>query len=346
MEYPTLFTGGAFIWAPRELQSPEGVTIHECGHQFWYALVANNEFEQAWLDEGFNSYHEEKASNLARGPIGWGRRYFGVNAPSRGTRGGWPVVAPGVWIGRGEGDLSALRRAGESDVMARPGWAYRAVEAYTLNSYGKPALSLQTLEQLVGDATMTRIMRTYARRWRFRHPGSKDFIAVVNEVTGQDWQWYFDQTWYSSGLCDYAVTVKNEAPREVEGYVEGPDGRLAAVAPRKKAAPPQTIFDSTVEVRRLGDVRMPVEVLVEFADGESRTEAWDGQYRWTRFRYTGRPAVRRAVVDPQRRLAIDVNPANNSWVEEKGLARRAARKWAARWMFWLQNLLELQTVLV
>jgi hypothetical protein len=305
--------------------------------------VANNEFEQAWLDEGFNSYHEEKATQRALGPVGWARRYFGVSAPGRGTRSGWPVVAPGVWIGRGEADLSGLRRSGESDVMARPGWAYRVVDAYTLNSYGKPALSLQTLEQLVGDETMTRIMRTYARRWRFRHPTSQDFIAVVNEVTGQDWRWYFDQTWYSSDLCDYAVSVKADPPRDVEGFVEGADGRLA-MAPHKKPPESPTVFDSTVEVRRLGGVRMPVEVRVDFADGTSRTETWDGQYRWVRFRYTGKPAVTRAVVDPQRKLAIDVNPANNSWIEEKGFARRGARKWATRWMFWLQNLLELTLV--
>ena len=170
MEYPTLFTGGASIFSPPALQSPESVTIHECGHQFWYLLVGTNEFEEAWLDEGINSYHEEKAAQLALGPAGWGRRYFGLATPARGSRGGWPVVAPGVWIGRGEGNLSDLRRAGQIDVMARRGWEYRAVEAYTLNSYGKPALSLQTLENLVGDETMTRIMRTYAQRFRFAHP--------------------------------------------------------------------------------------------------------------------------------------------------------------------------------
>jgi hypothetical protein len=347
MEYPTLFTGGASLWSPPALQSPEGVTIHECGHQFWYGMVANNEFEQAWLDEGLNSYHDAKAAERALGPTGWGRRYFGVRSPGRGTRSGWPVVAPGVWIRQGEGDLSALRRSGESDVMARPGWTYRAADSYTLNSYGKPALSLLTLERHVGEDTMTRIMRTYARRFRFRHPGSKDFIAVVNEVTGRDWRWFFDQTWFSADLCDYAVAVKSEPPRELEGYVEGPDGRVAAApSPPAKGEGGAKVFDSTVEVRRLGEVRLPVEVLVEFADGTHRTETWDGQYRWTRFRYPASPAVRRAVVDPHRKLAIDVNPANNSWVEEKGLARRAARKWAARWMFWLQNLLELQMLTV
>jgi hypothetical protein len=343
MEYPTLFTGGAYVWAPPRLQSPESVTVHECGHQFWYLLAANNEFEQGWLDEGFNSYHDEKALRIFYGPVGWGRRYFGLSTPGRGTRGGWPVVAPDVWIGRGESDLSALRRVGQSDVMARPGWNYRTVEAYTLNSYGKPALSLQTLEGLVGEETMTRIMRTYARRYRFAHPTSADFIDVVNDVTGRDWRWFFDQTWYSSELCDYAVAVKSEPPRELEGYVEGPEGRLVKATPKGGEA---TVFDSTVEVRRLGGVRLPVEVLVQFADGSTQAETWDGQYRWTRFRYVGRPRVTRAVVDPHHKLALDVTPANNPWVVEGGTARRGARKWAARWMFWFQNLLELHMGLV
>jgi hypothetical protein len=346
MEYPTLFTGGAFIWAPRALQSPEGVTIHECGHQFWYALVGNNEFEEAWLDEGFNSYHDEKAARLALGPVGWGRRYFGLVTPARGSRGGWPVVAPGVWIGRGEADLSNLRRSGETDVMARRGWEYRAVEAYGLNSYGKPALTLQTLENLVGDDTMTRIMRTYARRFRFAHPTTEDFIATVNEVTGRDYRWYFDQTWFSSDLCDYAVSVKSEKARTLEGYGEGPDGMAVLNMPREeKEDDAKTVWESEVTVRRLGGVKMPVDVMVSFADGRAVTETWDGQYRWTRFRYRGAAKVVRAVVDPGGKLAIDVNPANNDWVDEDGWSRRAALKWSARWMFWLQNLLETHTVI-
>ena len=100
MEYPTLFTGGASVLAPPELQSPEGVTIHEAGHQFWYGLVASNEFEEAWLDEGFNTYMTSKATDHSLGPEGWGRRYFGAG-PGLGGRVGWPVVAPGVRIPRG-----------------------------------------------------------------------------------------------------------------------------------------------------------------------------------------------------------------------------------------------------
>ena len=80
----------------------------------------------------------------------------------------------------------------------------------------------------MGDETMTRILRTYARRYRFAHPTSEDFIAVVNEVTGEDWRWYFDQTWFSSDLCDYAVDVRNDAgARRWQGFAEGRTGGRA-----------------------------------------------------------------------------------------------------------------------
>ena len=53
---------------------------------------------------------------------------------------------------------------GWDDVMARPGWTYRDRDSYRINSYGKPALTLQTLEGLVGEETMVRILRTFAKR--------------------------------------------------------------------------------------------------------------------------------------------------------------------------------------
>src|SRR3972149_5919831 len=58
MEYPTLITGGSVYGLPEGLRFIELVTIHEFGHQYWYGLVGNNEFEEAWLDEGLNQYSE------------------------------------------------------------------------------------------------------------------------------------------------------------------------------------------------------------------------------------------------------------------------------------------------
>jgi len=54
MEYPTIFTAGTRWLSPRGSNDPEYVVLHEAGHQFWYGMVANNEVEHAWLDEGIN----------------------------------------------------------------------------------------------------------------------------------------------------------------------------------------------------------------------------------------------------------------------------------------------------
>jgi hypothetical protein len=338
MEYPTLFTGGVRLMSPRSLESPELVTIHECGHQFWYGLVGNNEFEEAWLDEGFNTYHEYKAAALFLGPRRYVRRYFG---PGR-TR-GFPEIASGILVPERDGAQADLREGGTMDVMAREGWRYGTRQSYGLNSYTKPALVLETLEALVGDETMTRIMRTYARRYRFAHPKTEDFIATVNEVTGRDYRPFFAQTFFSSDICDYAIEVKNEKARVLSGFEESPGG-APHLAPKAKDERKGGPYDSEVTVRRLGGVRLPVEVLVEFEDGQQARETWDGEYRWTRFTYHRNAKVKKAMVDPEGKLAIDVDPSNNTWVEKTPEAPRAALRWTARWVLWVQNLLELETV--
>ena len=114
--------------------------------------------------------------------------------------------------------------------MARPGWTYRDRSSYGTNSYGKPALTLQTLEGLVGEERMVRILRTFARRHRFAHPTTDDLVAVVNEVTGEDWGWFFEETFYSSGLCDYAVEVETRRVPPPRGWLEGPDGARLDIA--------------------------------------------------------------------------------------------------------------------
>jgi hypothetical protein len=165
----------------------------------------------------------------------------------------------------------------------------------------------------------------------------------VSEVTGQDWRWYFDQTWFSAEECDYAVTVTNARAREPRGYLDGSETVVSAPAAGDEDE--NRPWESEVTVQRRGGVILPVELRIDFSDGRSVRETWDGQYRWKRFRYAGPAHVTAATVDPDGRIALDVNPANNGWVEETGHASRAASKWAMRWMFWFQHLLELQAVI-
>jgi hypothetical protein len=284
-----------------------------------------------------------KAMDRALRGEGWGRRFFTADY-GRGWRTGWVFVAPGVSVPRGSESRASLRAAGQRDVMVKKAWLYRDSGSYRLNSYAKPALVLQTLEGLLGEETMVRVLRTYARRYRFAHPATADFVSVVNEVSGRDWGWFFQETLFSSELCDYAVEVQSEEVAEPAGWLEGPNGALALRPGEPADRGTVQRFESKVTLVRKGGVRMPVELRVEFADGRSADERWDGRERWKRFEYTGAKVVR-ATIDPRRTLAIDVDPANNEWLADVGPARRAAVRWGTRFLLWLQTLFELQAAL-
>src|SRR5690606_30206997 len=66
MEYPTFITANAAT-ADNPGYELERTVVHEIAHQYWYGIVATNEFEEAWLDEGFTSYTEEKIMRNAYG---------------------------------------------------------------------------------------------------------------------------------------------------------------------------------------------------------------------------------------------------------------------------------------
>ena len=60
MEYTTLFTSMSFTGVPAFLHLPEMVTIHEFGHAYFMGILASNEFEEPWLDEGVNQFWEDQ----------------------------------------------------------------------------------------------------------------------------------------------------------------------------------------------------------------------------------------------------------------------------------------------
>jgi aminopeptidase N len=66
-------------------------------------------------------------------------------------------------------------------------------------------LTLGTLERFVGEDVMSRIMRTYAERWKFDHPSSQDFFQIVNEVSAQNFSWFFDQFFRGTKTLDYEL---------------------------------------------------------------------------------------------------------------------------------------------
>ncbi len=107
MEYPTLVTtAGDTVFARPGIHLPEYVTVHEVGHNWFQGMLASNEAEEAWLDEGVNEWADGKVMDDLYGTrtsaidwMGWQSR--GVLAAAR-ARGG-PGVDPVADRHRGVG---------------------------------------------------------------------------------------------------------------------------------------------------------------------------------------------------------------------------------------------------
>ena len=182
---------------------------------------------------------------------------------------------------------------------------------------------MATLERLLGTPTMDQALRLYADRWRFRHPTTRDFIAAVNDSTGADWTWFFDRTFFSSGIVDYAVAEAESKPA-VAAARPLREGRQARRAGAAAALAKARGYDSVVTVVRRGDVAMPVDVLLRFEGGRTYRSHWDGEARWKKFRVASGPRLIEAIVDPDEKILLDADRTNNGRAHRARPARRHA----------------------
>jgi hypothetical protein len=325
MEYTTIFTSASSFIMPSFFHMPEMVTIHEFGHSYFMGILASNEFEEPWLDEGINSFWEARIMD----------HYYGKNS--------------------GMLDLSFFKIADKS--MSRTSYLSSASRqvisnneyswnyphgTYGMMSYMKTATWLYTLMGIVGEEATNEIFREYYRRWAFRHPSGKDFVSVVNEVVtrihgdkfGPDMNWFFDQTLFGTGICDYKVSdlINSRIPKPVgrNEIKDSLENKLSGV---------DSLYKSVVQLERTGDIMLPVEVLVHFNDGEEIMETWDGKSRFKDFTYTGKRKIVWVKIDPEYKITMDLNYINNSLSEEPD--RVPLRRMTNKLIIYLQFLISI-----
>jgi hypothetical protein len=288
MEYPTFITGDTSWFMPDGVHLPELVVEHEFGHQYWYGMVATNEFEDAWMDEGINSYTEVKVLDSI---LGKPTSILNLAGATMGERGEQRMSYIGV------ADL---------DPIAQKAYDYYSGNSYGGITYGKTASVLLTLEGIIGEDAMAKAMRTYFMKYRFTHPTKEDFLKTIEEVSGKNLRWYFDQAIYGSQVLDYKVSRIESFPvnwfEEKKGAFHNEDKN--------------TVYRSYVWLQRKEDFILPVEVEIKFDNGEKVREHWDGVGRWTKFTYEKKARVESAEIDPDQKIQLDRNDFNNSYSAE------------------------------
>lgn len=170
--------------------------------------------------------------------------------------------------------------------MAGRAWDFAGMN-YMVATYAKPSTSYTTMERMLGEERWLDVLRTYYQRYQFKHPTGEDWLEVVNQVGGEEARSLLEQLAYDDGLVDYAVS-------DLSCIQEG------------------GLHHCAVTISRLGEVVLPVEVEITFADGAQIRETWDGRDREQVYRYDKAYPVTVAEVDPDHALYLDVSFYNNS----------------------------------
>jgi hypothetical protein len=139
-------------------------------------------------------------------------------------------------------------------------------------------------------------MHQYFLRYRFTHPTGEDFLKTLEDVSGQNLRWYFDQAVYGTNILDYEI---HGAHSDLVKWYE-----ITPTEPK--------LYRTSVTVHRKGDFVFPVDLKITFDDGSSKLEHWDGRDRWVRYSYDRAARIKSAEIDPQQKVWLDRNFFNNS----------------------------------
>jgi len=262
MEYPGIvFCGvgaaGGSLWS---------VNDHEFGHTWFPMIVGSNERLYGWMDEGFNTFINTLST------------YYFNNGEYRRARSDMHIVG------------TQMTKPGLDPVLTVPDNTKEPNTGTLL--YNKPAAGLTLLrEQVLGAQRFDLAFRTYINRWAYKHPTPDDFFRTMENVSGENLNWF----WRSWILNNWRL---DQAVKEVKYVKDDPkQGAVITIINNEKMPMPVIMEIKTVS-GKTERIKLPVEI-------------WERNTSWT-FIYPSAEELQSVVIDPDHMMP-DVDTDNNTW---------------------------------
>lgn len=259
MEYPMLVMNSS---------EDEGLILHEVGHIYFYGIFGNNEWKEAWLDEGFTSFQTRWYMETRYGKWGYNRKEVLQHA-------NWLQKHRPANTARESNRNFALfyMNSGHNEPISRYAFKFKDPISYTVNAYTKGAFFYDMLKYVVGDSVFENICHEYFRRWAFKHVNEQRFKEVCEDVSGMDLDWFFNEWLHRTVTVDYAL---GKVKKQKSGHS----------------------WLTRVQIKRKADGLMPVEVQLTTEDGQTHVKRWNGMERegWVVFQTQAKP--KKIILDP------------------------------------------------
>jgi hypothetical protein len=282
MEYPmcTMLKGTG------KLNGLVGVMVHESAHNWYYGMLASNENQYPWMDEGFTSFAEEEILHKMKGSTE-------KNAHKR------------AYL-----NYVYLAKNGEMEPLATSADYFTKNRTYGISAYSRGEIFLSQLRYIIGEEAFNRGILSYYDQWKLKHPDPWDFIKVMEDESDIQLDWYLNFWLNTNKHADYAIDTVYGDTRGMQSII-----RL-----RQKGERPMplriSIYDNT---GTKAEYYIPVASMFGFPD-EFDTQIQQ-PWPWTHPTYElrlkmNKGTIRKIVIDEAGFMG-DIDRTNNSWLAEE-----------------------------
>ncbi|MDH3734323.1 MAG: M1 family metallopeptidase, partial [Gemmatimonadota bacterium] len=176
-EFPMMIMNGS---------ASEGLILHETAHQYAHGIFGNNEWKEAWLDEGFASFL-----------VSWA---FQDNVE-------------GMWV-QTRDRMAEQEAGGFTQPMSTISDEFESFGMYGYMAYTRGSFFFRMLQGLVGEDVFRQTMREYYERWALHHVTEESLRTTAEAVSGEDLEWFFEQWLHTTGTLDYAIGEIEQEERD------------------------------------------------------------------------------------------------------------------------------------
>jgi hypothetical protein len=251
------------------------VAAHEIGHNWFPMIVGSDERRHAFMDEGFNTFIDIRASE---------QFHHGEYAPKRDGE-----YAPGG--GNPSREIVPLLLDPEAPPILTAADAVPDKYRHPVE-YFKPALGLVLLrDDVLGHERFDQAFRAYVKEWAFKHPTPYDFFRAMNDGAGENLNWFWKGWFVNTWTVDQAV-------KEVKYVDDDPAKGVLITVDNDREMPMPVTIEVKESNHRTGRVSLPVEI-------------WQRSGEWT-FKFPSTSMIDSVIVDPDQHLP-DVDLSNNVW---------------------------------
>lgn len=198
VEFPEITYIDAGLYEPsvgRDPYSLEFTLVHEMAHQWWYALVGNDQYQHAFIDEGLTNFVSTVYMREIYGDE------VGDNQVDRNLK---------LWY------LTMLFGGPGDQVVDQPTDDFPSSNAYGATIYGKAALGFKAIHDEIGADAFFAGLTDYARTFCFKVATPDDLREALERASGRDlseiWRHWFNA---AEGEQDFDLADLDDVQRNL-----------------------------------------------------------------------------------------------------------------------------------